>query len=384
MTAAATLEKQRTGSPIQFVDLQRQYLDLKTEMDAAVAGVMFRADFILGSEVTAFEEAFASYCGAAHCVGVGSGLDALTLTLRGLGIGPGHEVILPGNTFVATALAVSHAGATPVLVDHDADTYNIDPAEAARAVNERTRAIIPVHLYGQPADMDALTAIADEHGLTVIEDAAQAHGAAYRGRRCGALGRAAAFSFYPGKNLGGCGDGGAIVTDDAELAEWLRKARNYGSVVKYKHESTGFNTRLDAIQAAVLRVKLRHLDNWNCIRTRIAETYDRDLADLPIVRPVTGAGCTHIYHLYVIRCGSRDALLAHLKERGVTAGIHYPVPIHHQPAYQRRCLAPRPLTNTERFANQLLSLPIHPHMTPADVARVTECLHEFPGDLTPG
>ncbi len=369
-------------SSVQFVDLQRQYRELKTEIDAAVESVFSCAGFILGTEVAAFEEEFAAYCGVRHCVGVGSGLDALILTLKGLGVGAGDEVILPGNTFIATALAVTHTGATPVLVDHDPQNYTMHPGSLATAISGRSKAVIPVHLYGQAADMDAINAIAAEHGLMVVEDAAQAHGATYDQRRCGSLGRAAAFSFYPGKNLGGAGDGGAVVTDDDELAAWLRKMRNYGSGHKHHHELAGRNTRLDALQAAVLRVKLCHLDRWNELRRHTAEHYQVRLAELPIALPVTAAKRTHAYHLYVIRCGGRDELLSYLDQRGVSAGIHYPVPIHQQPAYRRRCMVPRPLRYTQEYAEQIISLPMHPHMTSEDVEYVVQCLGEFPGDLS--
>jgi len=378
-TLPSTLESR---APVRFVDLQRQYCELKTEIDAAIQSVFARAGFILGSEVAAFEEEFADYCGAEHCVGVGSGLDALTLILKGLGIGRGDEVILPGNTFIATALAVTHAGATPVLVDHDPTDFTLDPGCFAAAISGRTKAVIPVHLYGQMADMDRINAIAAEHGLIVVEDAAQAHGATCHGRRCGSFGRAAGFSFYPGKNLGGAGDGGAVVTDDEGLDAWLRKARNYGSSVKHQHDLGGYNTRLDGVQAAVLRVKLRHLDRWNDLRRQFAEDYRVRLAGLPIALPATGRNRTHVYHLYVIRCGQRDALVSFLEDSGVSAGIHYPVPIHLQPAYRRRCLVPEHLRFTEHYAHQILSLPMHPHMTPEDVEYVVQCLHEFPGNLS--
>ncbi len=369
-------------APVCFVDLKKQYEEIRGELDAAIQGVMSRADFILGSEVRAFEEEFAHFCGAAQCIGVGCGLDALTLAVKGLGIGPGDEVILPGNTFVATALAVSHSGATPVLVDHDPDDYTIDPDCFASAITERTRAVVAVQLYGQTADMDRIDAIAAEHCIPVIEDAAQAHGALYKGRPCGALGRAAAFSFYPGKNLGAAGDGGAIVTDDTDLAAWARETRNYGSSVKYHHDTRGYNTRLDGIQAAVLRVKLKYLDRWNDLRREIAASYDERLEGLPVLLPVTGAHRRHVYHVYAIRCHDRDSLMSFLQKCGVSANIHYPVPIHHQPAFRHHCIVPHRLANTESYADQLLSLPIHPHMAEEDVAYVAQCLHEFPGRLS--
>ncbi|RJP34586.1 MAG: DegT/DnrJ/EryC1/StrS family aminotransferase [Phycisphaerales bacterium] len=372
-----------TQRPVYFVDLQRQYEELKDEIGAAVGRVFSSAGFILGAEVEAFEREFAEYCGVKHCVGVGSGLDALTFILRGLGLKPGDEVILPGNTFIATALAVTHAGGTPVLVDHDPKTYTMDAACFAAAINARTRAVVPVHLYGRAAEMGRINAIASEHGIAVVEDAAQAHGAVYNGRRCGSLGFAAAFSFYPGKNLGGAGDGGAVVTDSDSLAAWLRQARNYGSTVKYHHEMVGYNSRLDAIQAAVLRVKLRRLDRWNALRRQAAERYCSELTELPIGLPVDVSGESHVHHVFPIRCGRRDDVAKHLQSCGVQTGVHYPIPIHQQPAYRRKCRVPGRMPFTESIATQLLSLPMHPHLTRDDIDRVVQALRTFPGDLAP-
>ena len=362
---------------VQFVDLQRQHQELREEINAAIQSVLASNAFVLGGEVSAFEEEFAAYCGVKHCVGTGSGLDALTLAMRALDIGPGDEVILPANTFIATALAVTQTGATPVLIDHDPETYNIDPRRIPAAITRRTRAIIPVHLYGQPADMDQIQIIADEHGLPVLEDACQAHGAAYRGRRCGSFGTAAAFSFYPGKNLGACGDGGAVVTDDDEIADRIRRLCNYGSIVKYHHEVSGTNSRLDSIQAAILRVKLRHLDRWNEQRHHAADLYLSQLADLPVIPPVWAEAREHVYHLFVIRGAHRDRLLNYLAERNVTAGIHYPIPIHRQPAYEDKCIVSGPLTCTESLCGELLSLPMHPHLTAEDVETVVHGIRDF-------
>ena len=345
---------------IPLVNLRRQHEALRDEIEAAVRRVIEGGDFILGKEVAAFETEFAAYCGAKHCVGVGSGLDALVLTLKGRGIGPGDEVITVANTFVATALAILHVGATPVLVDHERDSYNMDPAVLREAVTPRTKAILPVHLYGQPADMDELNAVAAELGVAVIEDACQAHGATYKGRRCGSLGRAAAFSFYPGKNLGALGDAGAVVTDDDELAEWLRSARNYGSKIKYHHNIQGFNSRLDSIQAAVLRVKLRYLDQWNATRRRLAALYRARLAEVDVGLPIELPDREHAYHLFVVRTCERDALLAHLKSNGIEAGIHYPTPIHRQPAVRDECIVHGRLDETELSCAELVSLPICP------------------------
>ena len=359
---------------IPLVNLKAMHDDLREDIDEAINRIVSTGAFVLGSEVEAFEEKFAAYCEAKHCVGVGSGLDALTLALKGLGIGPGDEVITTGNTFIATALAIHHTGAWPVLVDHDPETYNLDPTRLSAAINSRTKAIVPVHLYGQPADMDVIQTIANEHGLVVVEDAAQAHGARYKGRRCGSLGRAAAFSFYPGKNLGAMGDGGAIVTNDDDLAQWVRAARNYGSTVKYRHPIRGFNTRLDALQAAVLRVKLGYLDRWNDIRRRRANLYHEFLTSADVVLPVAREDVEHVYHLYVIRCANRDAVLRDLHRRGIGAGIHYPVPIQHQEAFENKCVVPRPLKNTEAFCDQLLSLPMCPFLTEQQVEQVAGAL----------
>jgi len=361
---------------IPLVNLQRQHQALEPELVPALQQAIARGDFILGSELNAFEQEFAAFCGVKHCIGVGSGLDALALTLRGLGIGPGAEVIIPANTFIATALAVAHAGATPVLVDHDPLTYNLDPQRLAEACTPHTRAIMPVHLYGQPADMDAILAFAQKHALLVIEDAAQAHGARYRGRRCGALGRAAGFSFYPGKNLGALGDGGAIVTNDDQLAHWLRGARNYGSHVKYVHAVPGFNSRLDNLQAAALRVKLRHLDEWNTRRRLLATRYCERLADADVVVPHEAEGVEHVYHLFVIRCRERDTVLKKLQERGIGAGLHYPIPIHRQEALRGRCRLVGPLEHTEACCHGLLSLPLCPFLTEDEADQAAQTLLE--------
>lgn len=366
-----------TNDPIALVDLQRQHQELADDLHEVIDRVFTTGGFILGDDVEAFEREFAAYCGADHCIGVGSGLDALTLILIGLGIGDGDEVIIPANTFIATALAVTRAGAIPVLVDHDPHTYNLDPSRLRQAVTGRTRAIMPVHLYGQPADMTVIQAFADEFNLLVIEDAAQAHGALYGKRRCGNLARAAGFSFYPGKNLGAAGDGGAVVTNDAQLTEWLRKARNYGSRIKYHHDVPGWNSRLDSLQAALLRVKLRRLDEWNRRRREIADRYRRNLRDVPVALPLEAPDATHVYHLFVIRCEKRNALRTFLKSRNIDAGIHYPVPIHRQPAYRTGCHIVGPLTYTDMFADHLLSLPMHPHLHDDEVDRVCAAIHEF-------
>ncbi len=365
-----------TAAPIRFVDLQAQYRCLKAKIDAAILDVLDRGDFILGSAVTAFETSFAAYCEVEHCVGVANGLDALTLALQGLGVGAGDEVIIPSNTFIATALSVLRTGATPVLVEYDPATYNIDPARIERAITGKTKAIVPVHLYGQPADMDAIGSIALAHGLLVVEDAAQAHGARYHQRRCGSLGHAAAFSFYPGKNLGAYGDGGGVVTNDPKLAKWLRQARNYGSSIKHRHDIPGTNSRLDSVQAAVLNVKLPYLDQWNELRRAVATAYHELLWDLPIALPAQATDVEPVFHLYVVQTTARDALHAALNDVEIQSGVHYPIPIHRQPACRDRCVIPEPLEQTDTAAERLLSLPMHPELSLGDIERVAEVLRQ--------
>ena len=362
---------------IPFVDLQTQYQSLKPELDAAVLAVMQRGDFVLGGAVAEFERVFADYCGAKYAVGVDSGYSALELIVRAYGIGPGDEVITAANTFIATTLAISNTGATPVLVDIDPETYNIDPAKIAAAITPRTKAIMPVHLYGQPVDMDPILAIARKHGLRVFEDAAQGAGARYKGRMVGSLGDAAGFSFYPGKNLGAYGDGGAVVTNDAAIAEKVRLLRNIGQKVKYYHEVKGFNHRLDTMQAAVLLVKLPHLDGWNAERRRAAAAYADLLAGLPLVTPTTAGYAEHIFHLYVVRVDNREALMDYLKERGIASGLHYPIPIHLQPAYSELGYKPGDFPITEAYAETILSLPIFPELDDDKVAYVAGAIHNY-------
>lgn len=359
---------------IPFVNLHAMYEDLQDEINAVIHNVVERSGFVLGAEVQAFEEEFAAFCEVKHCIGVGCGLDALVLSMRALGIGAGDEVITAANTFVATALAIHQTGATPVLVEYEPKTYCLDPRRLSAAITSRTKAILPVHLYGHPADMSAIQTIANEHGLIVIEDAAQAHGAAYQGRRCGSLGQAAAFSFYPSKNLGAMGDAGAVVTDDDETADWLRAARNYGSTVKYRHDIRGYNSRLDAIQAAVLRVKLRYLDEWNDSRRYLAGRYVDLLAPTGVELPQAVGNVEHVYHLFVIRCGNRDELARHLAEQGIDSGIHYPIPIHEQPAFQRGCLIPGSLGQTESCCGEILSLPMCPYLTDQQLDAVAQAV----------
>ena len=362
---------------IPLVDLKTMHEALRPELETAMQRVLERGDFVLGSEVTAFEEEFAAYCGVTHCIGVGSGLDALTLALRGLGIGPGDEVITVANTFIATALAIRQCGADVVLVDPELDTYTLNPRKIASAITSRTKAIIPVHLYGQPAAMDAIRMMADEHGLKVIEDAAQAHGARYHGQRCGSFGDAACFSFYPGKNLGALGDGGAIVTNDDELASWLYTARNYGSPRKYVHTVEGYNSRLDSLQAAALRVKLRYLDDWNERRRQWAQRYCDALESLPLALPLVRDGVEHVFHLFVVRCAERDALLTSLQRDGIGAGIHYPTPVHQHEALAGHCFSSWPLRVAESTASELLSLPICPYLSEASFETIVTSLHRW-------
>lgn len=352
---------------VPFIDLRTQHRALKQDIEKAIGQVMDRADFALGKDVTEFEEEFAAFCGTQYAVGVDSGLAALEMSLRAFGIGPGDEVIVPAHTFIATAAAVTFAGAQPVLVDVDPITYTMDVAQIEAAVTSSTKAILPVHLYGLPADMDPIMSLAERYNLVVIEDACQAHGAYYRGRRAGSLGHAAAFSFYPTKNLGGCGDAGMLTTDDAQVAERVRAMRNCGQKKKYYHELPPFNHRMDTLQAAVLRVKLRCLDKWIEARRRNAALYTELFAGSGVVTPVEVPHATHVYHLYVIRIQQRDALQAKLREQGIGSAIHYPVPIHLQPFYAgdgfRRGQFPR----TEQVCEEILSLPMFPELTPEQI-----------------
>ena len=364
-------------SQVPFVDLGAQYRTISGEITEAVSKVLRESDFILGREVSLFEEEFASFCEAKWAIGVDSGTSALELALRAYEIGPGDEVITAANSFIASALAISHAGATPVLVDVDADTYTIDVAAIEKAITPRTKAIIPVHLYGHPADMDPILQLAQRHGLVVIEDACQAHGARYKGKRTGSLGHAAAFSFYPGKNLGAYGDGGAVVTSDHAVAKRLEMLRNYGQKEKYQHMFRGYNRRLDTLQAAVLRIKLKYLEEWNEARRQHAKTYCRLLEQIGIVVPRAAATSESVWHLYVIRIDQRDTLKEHLTTRGIGVGIHYPIPIHLQPAYRDLGYRPGDFPVTEDHARRILSLPMYAELTPEIIGRVAETLSEF-------
>jgi dTDP-4-amino-4,6-dideoxygalactose transaminase len=346
---------------VPFLDVGRSYAELRQEIDEAVQRVLRSGWFILGAELEAFEAEFAAYCGVRHCVGCGNGLDALHLILRAYGIGPGDEVIVPAHTFIATWLAVTYAGARPVPVDAaDDDAYTISPERIAAAITPRTKAVIPVHLYGRPADMDPILRLAARHGLKVIEDAAQAHGARYHGRRAGSLGDAAAFSFYPGKNLGACGDGGAVTTQDGDLAARLRALRNYGSSGKYVHDWQGINSRLDPLQAAILRVKLPHLDEWNARRLALVDLYRLRLAGSGAALPAETAGVESVYHLFVVRVPQRERVQRGLSDAGIETLVHYPIPPHRQEAYS--ALRGLELPLAERLAGEVLSLPIGPHL----------------------
>ncbi len=357
---------------IPFLDLSAAYRELQSEIDVAVARSMASGYYIGGPEVESFEEEFASYCGTTHAVGVANGLDALHLALRAIDVGPGDEVIVPSNTYIATWLAVSQCGATPVPVEPDARTYNIDPARIEEAITPRTKVILPVHLYGQPADMDPILAIACKHGLRVLEDGAQAHGARYKGQRLGAHGDAVAWSFYPGKNLGAMGDGGAVTTNDPQIADRIRVLRNYGSRVKYVNEVQGYNSRLDPLQAAILRVKLAHLDDWNARRSAIAAHYQHGLAGCGLVLPHIPEWAEPSWHLYVVQHQQRDSLQKALTDVGVGTLIHYPIPPHRQQAYARAGWGQSDFPLAERIAAQVLSLPIGPAHTHEQAACVVE------------
>lgn len=355
---------------IPFLDMKAIQAAQADDLRDAFERVLASGWFILGDEVATFEREYAAYCEARHCVGVANGLDALSLALRAFDIGPGDEVIVPSNTYIATWLAVSHVGATPVPVEPVEATYNLDPEWIAAAITSRTRAIMPVHLYGQPADLDPILAIARAHGLKVIEDGAQAHGARYKGRRLGAHGDAVAWSFYPGKNLGALGDGGAVTTDDPAIDERIRVLRNYGSRIKYHNEEVGWNSRLDELQAAFLRAKLRALDEGNARRSTIAHAYLDALPADRLVLPVTNNWAEPVWHLFVVRHPERDAFAARLKAAGVATVIHYPIPPHRQPAYADMGLGEGALPIAERIHREVISLPIGPTMSDGEVEQV--------------
>jgi len=364
-------------STIPLVDLRAQYLPLKDELLAAIGDALEGMRLFLGENVVAFEQEFAQYCGATDAVGVGSGTEALHLALLACGVGSGDEVITASHTFIATVEAICLTGATPVLVDIDPETYTMDVGQIEDKITPRTRAIVPVHLYGQPADMDPILVIANEHGLVVVEDACQAHGAEYKGRRTGALGDVGCFSFYFSKNLGAYGEAGICVTSSPDIARRLRMFRDHGSERKYDHQIMGFNARLDEIQAAVLRVKLRRLDGWNEARRRIADRYNALLADCSVITPIEARAARHVYHLYVIRTSHRDELQAYLSERGVATGIHYPIPVHRQPSWRSVSCSRTNLPVTERCADEILSLPMYPELDASSIEYVAESINQF-------
>jgi dTDP-4-amino-4,6-dideoxygalactose transaminase len=359
---------------VPFVDLKQQYASIKTEVDAAIARVIENTSFILGPEVRAFEKAFAEYVGAETCVAVNSGTAALQLALMAAGIGAGDEVIVPSFTFFATAEAVSVLGATPIFVDIDPASYTVTAAAIEPAITSRTRAVIPVHLYGQAADLGPIVDLANKHNLHVIEDSAQAHGAEYKGKRVGGLGSAGCFSFYPSKNLGAYGEAGAVVTNDEELATRLRLLRDHGSTSKYAHAIVGYNFRMEEIQAAVLNIKLPHLKGWNDARRTRAARYNSALADSDLVLPREMDYARHVYHVYAVQCDNRDELQQRLTAAGIQTGVHYPIPIHLQPAYSSLGYKPGDLPVTEALAEHVLSLPMFPELSDEQINRVVEAV----------
>lgn len=363
---------------IPFVDLQAQLKAIRPQVEAGMGAVLDKCNFILGEEVKLFEEEFARYCGAKYSLGLASGLDALQFALRALEIGEGDEVIVQANTFIATALGVSQAGAKPVLIDCDPRTFLMDPKLIEAAITPRTKAIMPVHLYGRMTDMGPIMEIAKKHNLIVIEDAAQAHGSYWQGKRAGTIGRIGCFSFYPGKNLGCYGDGGAIVTDDADLKTKIEALRNYGSPKKYHHPIVGFNSRLDTIQAAVLRAKLPHLDKYNAARYEAAAKYNRLLEGVgDLVLPELPAKNAHVFHLYVLRTKKRDQLMDFLGQKGVGCVIHYPIPIHLQGAYSDMQKGPGSFPHSEKASGEILSLPMFPELTDEQIQYVATQVKEF-------
>ncbi|HET7114475.1 MAG TPA: DegT/DnrJ/EryC1/StrS family aminotransferase [Pyrinomonadaceae bacterium] len=359
---------------IPLVGLFDQYQTIKSEIDAAIQNIITKSAFVGGDEVRRFESEFAAYCEAKACVGVGNGTDALYLTLRALGIGPGDEVITVAHTFIATSEAISMTGATPIFIDVLEDTMLMDPALIEPAITPRTKAIVPVHLYGQSCDMDAIMEIARKHDLKVVEDAAQAHGGRWRGQRVGSIGDAATFSFYPGKNLGAFGDAGAVVSQDEGLIERIRMLANHGRLEKYTHKMEGVNSRLDGMQAAILRVKLRYLDEWNQKRRAHADFYLESLSPSEFRPQAVNPNAEPVWHLFVVRLADREALQKKLKDEGIATGIHYPVPLHVQPAYENRQIPLGSLPVTERAANEVVSLPMYPELSEAQLESIVNAM----------
>ena len=362
------------NTKVPYLDLKTQYQSIRREIDEAITRVLDNCEFVLGSEVAAFENEFASYCGAAECIALNSGTSALHLALLGAGVGPGDEIITVPFTFVASVAAVVYAGARPVLADIDPRSFTIDPAAIEGLITPRTRAILPVHLYGHPADMDPILEVARRYGLLVIEDAAQAHGAKYKGRSIGSIADLTCFSFYPTKNLGAYGEGGAVTTNNAEYARTIRMLRDWGQDHKYHHVLRGYNYRMEGLQGAILRVKLRHLEHWTEARRGIAAKYNHLLADSEVERPSEMPWARHVYHAYTLRTNDRDVLQATLDEKGIQTGIHYPLPVHRQPAYADLVHTPLGLPQSEKAAAEVLSLPIYPEMTDDQIQRVTQAL----------
>jgi dTDP-4-amino-4,6-dideoxygalactose transaminase len=362
---------------VPFLDLAAATEELRTPLDAAVDRVLSSGRYLFGTELTAFEDAFASYVGTRHCVAVGSGFDALWLTIQAFGVGEKDEVLVPANTYVATWMAARRAGATPVPVDPDPETYNLDPDRLEAGITPRTRLVLPVHLYGQAAQMDAIGAVAADHGLLVLEDAAQAHGARFQGKHAGSLGNAAAWSFYPSKNLGALGDAGAVTTDDDELAEHLRALRNYGAPEKNRHELEGVNSRLDELQAAILRVKLAYLDSWNERRRSVAARYLEGLAGTSLVLPTVAPGSEPVWHLFVVRSQRREELQRRLEAAGIETAVHYPRAPHRQPVFADLAVAPESVPISQQLQHEILSLPIGPHLRDDQVEYVIDRIRAF-------
>jgi dTDP-4-amino-4,6-dideoxygalactose transaminase len=367
---------------VPFVDLKQQYLSIKDEVLPAVEKVFESTQFVLGKEVAAFEEEFANYCGVQHAIGVNNGTSALHLALLAAGVGPGDEVITVPFTFVASVAAIVYTGATPVLVDIDPVTYTMDPAQIEAALTSRTKAILPVHLYGHPADMDPILEVARRYGLAVIEDAAQAHGAEYNGQRCGSMGDLGCFSFYPGKNLGAYGEGGMVTTSNPEFARKIRMLRDWGAEKKYQHVLKGFNYRMEGVQGAILRIKLRHLEAWTEARRAHAAAYNEVLNETGLVLPTEMAGSRHVYHVYGVLTAQRQEFMDSLNAQGVQTGIHYPIPVHLLPAYADLNYSAGEFPVSERVAEQEVSLPMFPEMTSAQIEAVLGATMEFCSTIT--
>ncbi len=362
---------------IPLVDLKAQYQTIKPEVNLAIKNVLESTHFILGEEVTSFEQKFAKFQDAKYAIGVASGLSALELGMRALGIGEGDEVITPVNSFIASSSAISFTGAKPVLVDCEESSFNIDPKKIEETITKRAKAIMPVHLYGRPVDMDSILKIAKKNDLKVIEDACQAHGAEYKGKRVGSIGNYGAFSFYPGKNLGGYGDGGAVTTNDEELSKKLKQMRNYGQTERYHHRYLAWNSRLDTIQAAILLVKLKYLKSWSKARLNAAKLYNKLLKDLPVITPQIPEDSIHVFHLYVIRTPKRDLLSDYLNKEGIATGLHYPVPIHLQEAYKQLGHSKGDFPVSEKLSGEILSLPMFPELKESQIEYISETIKRF-------